>query len=377
MDRMRANYERPMRQDEMTGNKRKFAVSMTVVMFSMVGLCASGCGLVETEKPLSGSLSEITVNTMRVRREANSGETAIYFGSLKPIRESRLRFARSGTISSIMPLGSRVALGETLAELEQASLEGEIADLEAELEASTNTGPNPQLQARLSELQIQRDQGLMKAPWDCLVVERVLDEGSAVSPEIAPLRVVDTQPPRVVIRLPRRVADRLRMDQSIWAVVGDQAVECQVDYRSVEEVAAGSKTVWLAIQSDLEQIPWAFGQTVEVRFNLTSDRAGYWVPLSSLNQDASGLWSLYVIERRVSGEPLVVDVSPDVETQTAMKKIVSLLQLQNDWALVDGALSDNEMIVVNGTHRVVSGQAVQTSDVTSQLVRPGVEVADE
>ena len=350
-----------MRQDEMTGNKRKFAVSMTVVMFSMVGLCASGCGLVETEKPLSGSLSEITVNTMRVRREANSGETAIYFGSLKPIRESRLRFARSGTISSIMPLGSRVALGETL----------------AELEASTNTGPNPQLQARLSELQIQRDQGLMKAPWDCLVVERVLDEGSAVSPEIAPLRVVDTQPPRVVIRLPRRVADRLRMDQSIWAVVGDQAVECQVDYRSVEEVAAGSKTVWLAIQSDLEQIPWAFGQTVEVRFNLTSDRAGYWVPLSSLNQDASGLWSLYVIERRVSGEPLVVDVSPDVETQTAMKKIVSLLQLQNDWALVDGALTDNEMIVVNGTHRVVSGQAVQTSDVTSQLVRPGVEVADE
>ena len=147
--------------------------------------------------------------------------------------------------------------------------------------------------------------------------------------------------------------------------------------RQVEEVAAGSKTVWLAIQSDLEQIPWAFGQTVEVRFNLTSDRSGYWVPLSSLNQDASGLWSLYVIERQASGEPLIVDVSPDVETQTVMKKIVGLLQLQNNWALVDGALSDDEMIVVNGTHRVVSGQAVQTSDVTSQLVRPGVEVADE
>ncbi|MDG2014714.1 MAG: hypothetical protein P8J33_14500, partial [Pirellulaceae bacterium] len=267
MARMRANKERLGQQEKMTGNKRKYAGSVAVVIFALTGLLMVGCESTENQAASSGSRSDITVNTMRIRREANSGETAIYFGSLKPIRESRLRFARSGTITRIMPLGSRVAVGETLAALEQDSLEAQIADLESQLQASTNTGPNPQLQGQLTELQNQREQGLLKAPWDCLVVERVLDEGSAVSPEIAPLRIVDSQPPRVVIRLPRRVADRLRMDQSIWAVVGDQAVECQVDYRSVEEVAAGSKTVWLAIQSDLEQISWAFGQAVEVRFN--------------------------------------------------------------------------------------------------------------
>lgn len=340
--------------------------SACLVVSLAVGCQPAARGVSEDGQP-----TPVNVSTLRLKREVNSGETAIFFGSLKPIRETQLRFGKPGTIATIKPLGTRILAGETIATLEQSDLAERITDLESQVQASASTGPNLNLERQLKEAQAQFQSGIIEAPWDCLITERSLDEGSPASPEIAPLRIVDTQPPRVVIRLPRRVADRLQMDQLIWVVIGDQPIECQVDYRSVEEISAGSKTVWLSIQSDLEPIPWAFGQTVEVRFNLASDKTGCWVPLSALNRDASGLWSVYVANLGVGDE------KSDGDQGVIQKKLVRLYQLQNDWALIDGSLQDEERIVVEGTHRVVSGQQVKVLDVTTQLNRPGEEAAGE
>ena len=347
--------------------KTQVVVSSACLFVLLVAGCQRGMpGVSGADDP-----TPVNVSTMRLQREVNSGETAIFFGALKPIRETQLRFGKSGAIATIKPLGSRVLAGEQLATLEQSDLATQIADLETQVQASAATGPNLNLERQLKEAQAQFQLGIIEAPWDCLVTDRLLDEGSPVSPELSPLRIVDTQPPRVVIRLPRRVADRLQMEQRIWVVVGDQPIECQVDYRSVEEISAGSKTVWLTIQSDLEQIPWAFGQTVEVRFNLASEQAGCWVPLSALNRDASGLWSVYVATSNQDGEEIN-------ETRGIIqRKLVRLYQLQNEWALIDGSLQDEERIVVEGTHRVVSGQQVNVLDVTTQLIRPGEEASGE
>ena len=71
------------------------------------------------------------------------------------------------------------------------------------------------------------------------------------------------------------------------------------------------------------------------------------------------------------------DEKPDEDQGVIQKKLVRLYQLQNNWALIDGSLQDEERIVVEGTHRVVSGQQVKVLDVTTQLNRPGQEAAGE
>lgn len=348
--------------------KKHQALIHTATLFVLVLV---GCQPALRTVPGEDQPTPVNVSTMRLRRAVNSSETATFFGALKPIRETQLRFGKPGTIATIKPLGSRVLAGEPLATLKQADLETQVADLESRVQAAASTGPNLNLERQLKEAQAQLELGIIEAPWDCLVTDRMLDEGSPVSPEMAALRIVDTQPPRVVIRLPRRVADRLQMDQRIWVVVGDQPIECQVDYRSLEEISAGSKTVWLAIQSDLEQIPWALGQTVEVRFNLASEQPGCWVPLSALNRDASGLWSIYLATQARGDQQTPEDQG------IIQRKLVRLYQLQNEWALIDGSLQDDQRIVVEGTHRVVSGQRVRILDVTTQLTRPGEEATGE
>ena len=327
-----------------------------------------GCRPDDQQLLVSPTLDPITtVNVMRVMREPSAGETALYFGKLQPVRSSQPRFGKPGLIQAIQSQGSRLAAGETLAVLVQEELESQQASLQATLQGLQETGAEApriaQLEQQLRELQLQLDQGVLLAPWDCLVTERYQTEGDTASPQRPLLRIVETVPPRVVIQLPRRVADRLRMDQKLWVFVGDQPVESVVEYRSIEETAAGSKTVWLSIASDMQRIAWAFGQTVEVRFTLDDSQSGFWLPLSALNRDATGLWSVFVVSTdRPAGEAGGTPVS---------RKVVNLLSLQNDWALVDGALQDNEPIVVNGLNRIVVGQSVQLSDVTDQWIRPG------
>ena len=344
-------------------------------MIGCVSLSASllgGCRPADNGLAIAnGSEQALTVNVMRILREPSAGETAVYYGKLEPVRSSQPRFGKPGVIKAIQPQGSRVATGETLAVLNQDELESRRATLQASLrslqESAADAAQIVPLENQLRELQQQLDQGILLAPWDCLVTERYQDEGDTASPQMPLLRVVETVPPRVVMHLPRRVADRLRMDQKLWVFIGKQPVESVVQYRSIEETSAGSKTVWLSIASNMQNIPWAFGQSVEVRFTLDNDQSGFWLPLSALNRDASGLWSLLVVSS---------DRSPqdrDAEGVAPLsRKLVNLLSVQNEWALVDGALQENEQVVVNGLHRIVAGQMVRVSDVTEQWIRPGV-----
>jgi multidrug efflux pump subunit AcrA (membrane-fusion protein) len=344
----------------------------------MLWLCAAaGCRPPADGNPEPPATVAIkTVNVIRVVREENSSETATYFGTLQPVRRSQPRFQKPGIVSSLAPLGSRLAAGEQLGILEQDELQDRLDEIQTELQQLRQVGTDQlrigQLEAADREVDQELAKGVITAPWDCLVTDRFLDEGSLASPQTPTLEIVETLPPRVEIRLPRRVADRLELDQLIWVVMDNRPVRFRVSYRSIEEKPAGSKTLRLTLQDELPNIPWAFGQTVEVRFNLSAGGSGFWLPLSALNRDASGLWSIYTVDsaNTPDEQPASIDDSPRTAA-IVQRKIVNIVQLENTWALVEGALGDNQQVVVNGAHRIVTGQRIQTNDVTDQYTRPG------
>ncbi len=52
------------------------------------------------------------------------------------------------------------------------------------------------------------------------------------------------------------------------------------------------------------------------------------------------------------------------------RRILEIVQLEDDQALVQGSLDVGELVIVNGTHRIVPGQQVTTINVSNEFKAP-------
>ena len=115
---------------------------------------------------------------------------------------------------------------------------------------------------------------------------------------------------------------------------------------------------------------WSFGQSVKIRFLTSTGVSGYWIPVSALSRESSGLWSVLVADK---------DMASDSENGSELKvqrKLLELVQLEDEWALAQGTLAEDELVIVNGAHRVVPGQKVLATDVSAQFVKPNIGASE-
>lgn len=365
----------------------------------------------------SERVATMTVNVLRIAEVEEAETKEIFFGQLTPQRESRLAFRTGGKVKSIQNIASRVPAGELLAELDQPELEQQKTQLEAQLDelrqdrpsnappsgrpstptarpaapgaAPTQPPPGePQIAAlerQLRNLESQLEMGRIVAPFDAIVAETYVDTSAMAPPSSPAIRIVEDAAPRIKVALPRTIADRLQPNQPVQVRVDEQTVDCRVNTIAIEERPVGSRFVWLQTEQPWDEGSWSFGQTVETSFTMSTsqgseagapresssaNRPGFWLPQSALTRAANGLWSVYVV-----AEPAESDSS--VGEFTLARKIVEVIQLQDDWALVQGDLRRAEMVVANGPHRVVPGQAVRIEDVSDNFLAPGSEGAAE
>ena len=327
----------------------------------------------------------LTVNVMRITRESAAVETAMFFGNLKPNRQNALVFGKGGRIKSILKqVGEQAIAGDKLAELEQSQLVNQQTEIEQRiLQARQALQPDAanrtaileeiqRLEAQLEAINSEISNGFILAPFDCVVAQKFVDQGGLISPQAPVLQIFENKSPTVETNLPRRIADQFAVDQLLWVSIGEQVVQAQVKTRSPIETSIGSQTVSLQITTDLAQNSWGVGQLVEIRFTLPTENSGYWLPISALNREPNGLWSALLIAERPDqgGSGLSESVSNNDDT-TVVRKLLEIIQLENGWALADGPLDEGERVVVNGTHRIVPGQSVATTDITDQLRKPG------
>ena len=183
----------------------------------------------------------------------------------------------------------------------------------------------------------------------------LVDQGSVVGPRTPVIRIVETADPDIEINLPRFVADRMAVGDTVKAMLDETPIDCEVQRKSIEEELPGSQLVWLRVTSSLDNIAWAFGQTVSVRFDLITDNAGYWVPSQSLVREGNGLWSVFVIDP--ANNP--AEETPGLSESRVTRKIVEVIQLDEDRALIEGKIADGDFVIANGAHRVVPGQTVE------------------
>ena len=158
--------------------------------------------------------------------------------------------------------------------------------------------------------------------------------------------------------LPANVAQQLRPDQTVWVGIGSKAVASTVTTRTPNEDVTGQTTVLLKFKDELSADSWSFGQVVEIRFFVRTTHSGYWLPLSALQRHSSGQWTIHVVPQAGHHSSAVV------------QRVAEVLHLEDDFVVASTTLNKDDRIVVNGGHRIVTGQQVTPNDITDQIKPP-------
>ena len=363
-----------------------------LILLIFLSLIVVGCDQGNSGSPFGNATGANTaaptlnVNAMRATKVDGAVQTSIFFGTLKPNRQSQLRFRQGGRIKTMLKdVGQTFQAGEQIATLELGQLEQRESELESAIQqAGQNLQANQpniqQLQAQLNEVQLQLEKGYIVAPYDCLLASQNASVGDLVSPQSPVLTVIESQPVHVDANLPLRFVQGLSIDQLVWVDIGNNAVRAQLKTKSPLESTAGSRVVSFQVTDPIEPKDWSFGQTVKIGFLTNTANSGYWLPTSALSRESTGLWSALVLKKESADEESddesdneSSDPSDDFNVQ---RKMLELIQLEDDWALVKGSLTDGEFVIVNGSHRVVPGQRVNVTDVSAEFEAPSLGASE-
>ncbi len=322
-----------------------------------------------------------SVGATQVQEFTEFGVNRSFTGVVVPARSADIAFEFGGTVQTVLVNeGDRVEEGELLAKLDSALLDIERRQLQAQLKeaeanlrlAKSNLSRHSSLesdgfasQQRRDELEAGRDaiqakiQSLhasldgnmvrqqkshLYSPFSGIVGERYLEDGSSAVPGRPVLRLLESAQQEAHIGVPRQLASELDVGQMVTVIVANETVDGQV-LAVGGELKARSHTATVRVA--LPETRALAGSLVQLQVQDSIAGRGFAIPQSALTASMRGLWRVYVLKPvdgdlyRVEARDLQLRYSGDKE------------------AYVEGGLSDGELIVSKGVHKIVPGQLVR------------------
>ncbi len=221
--------------------------------------------------------------------------------------------------------------------LEEGSRVEQIAAQEAVVQSLT---------AALALIDVQIRESFILAPYDGVVQKRFADEGTVVAPGEVILEIIEAPNLEISVGLPSGITmgniseAHLRIDGNL-VPVQPLRISPQIDLRTrTREVLFG-----LSGASPQPLIP---GQAVTIVLQTQANTVGWWIPTSALVVAERGLWSVFIA------------VPTDDQEMAIVERVqVELLGTLNDWSQIQGPLTGDEKIIVDGLHRLAPGQKVR------------------
>ena len=335
-----------------------------------VALLAAGPLLGQTGQAPSVKVDKAAVRTL--------SSTTLVPGTVISRNDANLAAEVEGRLISVADVGTRVNLGEAVARIEdtvlklqQAELRAQVTRAEARLRylegeerrfaqlAEENLAAAAQLdqtrsdrdvadgdlqiaRARLAQNQDQLARAAIEAPFDGVIVERLLMPGERVTEGSEVVRLIDQEDLEVIARAPLKFYRFVTPGQSLDVRAGEYLTQGTV--RTV--VAVGDEnTHQFELRLDLESGLFPVGQTVRVSVP-TSDMQEVLV----VHRDALVL--------RPEGITLfVVDANNQAQQVSVTTGIGS-----GDHIEVRGAVSAGDRVIVRGNERLQPGQTVNVTE---------------
>jgi RND family efflux transporter MFP subunit len=299
-------------------------------------------------------------------------------GTVVSRNDARLSAEVDGRLTRVADVGTFVAKGEVVAEIESTALRLQMAELEAEVTraearlrfleseenrfeklAQSNLAAITQLeqtqsdrdvargdlqvaQARLEQTADRLGRTEIRAPFDGIVVERLMTPGERAVEGSNVVRLVDQQNLEVVARAPLEYFSFVRPGQLLNVRTGNR--EALVEVRTV--VAVGDEnTHQFELRLDLVGTPFPVGQTLRVAVPTSDSREVVTVPRDALVLRPEG-HSIFIVDAENRAHQVNVTVGTG----------------QGDDIEVLGGVSAGDRVVVRGNERLQPGQAVTVLD---------------
>jgi len=237
-----------------------------------------------------------------------------------------------------------LAAQAALEELSAGTRKEQIAAQRAECDA---------IEAELEQIESQRQDSRIVAPFDGTVAQRMIDEGVVVPAGAAVVQLVSDRREAQVGLPPRVAADLKRGDPVVLQV--RQSTRCGVIDRIEPTVRRETRTrvVFARVvdgePNEVADSEWVVGEVVQMRVPTDSKRdanAKHWLPAAALVRGAKGLWAVLVLP----GEDPVTK---------CQRRAVEVLKTDGSRVLVQGMLKPGERVIAEGVHRLTAGMVVR------------------
>ena len=295
-------------------------------------------------------------------------------GTVVSRSDARLAAEVTGRLLEIADVGTVVAKTDVVAKIEDTSVKLRKAELLADIErvqarlnyleseerryvqlANSNLAAATQLEeirsnrdvsrgdlqvarSRLAQLDDQLSRFSIRAPFDAIVVERLMMPGERVEPGMNIARLVDQQHLEVIARAPLEYYAFVRPGQQLLLSTGSSVSRGTV--RTV--VAVGSENTHLfELRLDIEANRYPVGQTVRVSIPVSDARKALVVPRDALVLRPNGI-SVFVVDSEQKAKQVTVTTGIG----------------SGDRIEVSGDLADGDTVVIRGNERLRPGQSV-------------------
>ena len=192
--------------------------------------------------------------------------------------------------------------------------------------------------SRLAQVEDQLDRTSIKAPFDGIVVERLMMPGERVDVGRNVVRMVDQQHLEVIARAPLEYYSFVRTGQQLKLRTGSVVTSGTV--RTV--VAVGSEnTHQFELRLDIESNRFPVGQTLRVSIPTSNAREALVVPRDALVLRPEGI-SIFVVDEDKKSKQLMVTTGIDA----------------GDRIEVIGEVKDGDTVIIRGNERLRPGQSV-------------------
>ncbi len=366
---------------------------LRILPIIVAGLLLGACG--ETEPPVEAA-KPTAVATISVEAAAGYEQASRYTGRVEARLDSRVGFEVGGLLANVLvDEGATVSRGETLASLDTARLSARRAEaasslrqVEADLELADATlartaeaysykGVSQQqldearqrvnalsaarevAAARLKSIDVDLGKSRLVAPFDGVVTARFSDPGQVLAAGQAVLRLQTADRPEVRVGIAPAAATSLQTGSEHTLTINRRATLATLKAIIPRRDETTRTVDALFVVEDKTHVVRP-GDLAELEIPAWIDAPGYWVPLAALSKGTRGLWQGLVAVRGNDG-------THELQTRT-----LEILHAEDERAYVRGTLSSGDLMVADGTHRVVAGQAVRI-DAANRLAQQDPE----
>lgn len=344
-------------------------------------LAAAGmaaCGVPETPAETAPA---VRVATVQARADTGYEVTSSYSGRVEARLESRLGFEIGGQLAEVLvDDGSVVLPGDALARLDTARLAASRAEaaaavdqVRADLELATLTLERTEKAfehkgisrqqldearqrvaaleasvrvagARLERIEVDLEKATLRAPFEGTVVNRFTDPGVVLAAGEPVIAMQSIQAPEARIGLSPDAAASLEVGDAYALSINGRPVAATL--KTVvprrDEASRTLDTIFV-LDATTEDVRPGDLARIDVRRHVSD--AGFWLPVAALIEGPRGLWQGLVAE-------------PEDDGYVLTGRTLELIHADEDRAYVRGKLAPGDLVVSEGTHRVVAGQSV-------------------